>query len=44
MFQITVRTPPRDRYLGFEDEDKALDLGQVSIGKGVRDIGCKEVV
>ena len=43
MFQITVRTPPGERNLGFEDGANALEMGQGSIGKGIRDVGCKEV-
>ena len=43
MFQITVRTHPGDWYLGFEDGTKALELGQRSISKGIRDVGFKEV-
>ena len=43
MLQTTAHTPPGDRYLGFEDGAKTLKLGQGSIGKGIMDIGFKEV-
>ena len=43
MFEITVRMPPGDQNLGFEDGSKALELVQGSIGKEIRYVGCKEV-
>ena len=43
MFQTTVHTPPGERYFGFEDGTKALELGHGSIGKVIRNIVFEKV-